>query len=406
MILVKTDVSTTGLVILAILILGTWAGATEATAGEPVFAPTTWSLSKPVASFDDKGSGEGLAGETGKFRFNAGFLYRYHVSDRDDDEVVRRVRHRIRARFGFKVLIGDGAAVVFQLASGSEDLVSSNQTLTDAFSSKNVTFDLAYAEYKPPILSKKFTFQAGKVILPFYRPGATELIWDNDLRPEGLTAFVSSTFGSIETKVLGGLYILQEREDDDESGLLAGQFVGSYALQNNRDLLKFGIGYFHISGIKDRAPLFGNDFFGNSSYSDGTDELHSAEYRELELFTEASVYWRERPIVLVADLVVNTFLNNNDVGWLMGLIYGKLDRRGSWQCRYNYRRVEKDALYGTLTNSNFGDGGTDVKGHLFRFLFALDRDIAATFSYYHNRIGLNEGGNYRSLMLDFSVNIK
>jgi hypothetical protein len=296
--------------------------------------------------------------------------------------------------------------VVFQLASGSEDLVSSNQTLTDAFSSKNVTFDLAYAEYKPPILRKKFTFQAGKVILPFYRPGATELLWDNDLRPEGLTAFVSSTIGSIATKTLGGLYILKEREDDDESELLAGQFVGSFALHNNRDLLKFGIGYFHLTGIKDRIPLFGNDFFGNSSYSDGTDERHSAEYRELELFTEASLYWRGRPIILVADLVVNTFLNDDDVGWLVGFLYGKLDRRGSWQCRYNYRRIEKDALYGTFTNSNFGDGGTDVKGHLIRFLFALDQDIAATFSYYHNRIGLNEGGTYRSLMLDFSIKIK
>ena len=124
------------------------------------------------------------------------------------------------------------------------------------------------------------------------------------------------------------------------------------------------------------------------------------------MFTEASTHWRGRPIVLVADLVVNTFLNDDDFGFLVGLIYGKLDKRGSWQCRYNYRRIEKDALYGTFTNSNFGDGGTDVKGHLLRFLFALDQDIATTFSYYHNRIGLNQGGNYRSLMVDFSIKIK
>ncbi len=393
-------------VIAAILFFGLWAGTTELKAQEPTSGQMSGNGLKQVTAYDSREASEGGAEETGKFRFTADFLYRYHVSDRDDDDNVKRVRHRIRARFGIKVLIRDDAAVVFQLASGSDDLVSSNQTLTDAFSSKNVTFDLAYGEYKPPIFKKMFTFQAGKVILPVYRPGATELLWDNDLRPEGLTAFVSSRIGSIETKMLGGMYILKERENDVESELLVGQFIGGYSLQDDKELLKFGIGYFHLTEIKDRTPLFGNDFFGNSSYFDGTDERHAAEYHELELFTEASLYWHGRPIVLIADLAINTYLSADNIGWLAGLIYGKLDKRGSWQCRYNYRRVEKDALYGTFSDSNFGDGSTDTKGHLISLQFALDQDIAGTLSYFHNQIGLNDGDTFQSLMLDFSIKIK
>lgn len=392
-------------VIVAILIFGAWAGATESKDMEPASGQMSGNIFKHVAAYDDDEIDEDRKVKTSAFRFNADFLYRYHLSERDNDDIKKRVRHRIRARFGIKALIGDDAAVVFQLASGSDDLVSSNQTLTDAFSSKNVTFDLAYAEYKPPIFGKKFTFQAGKVILPFHRPGATELLWDNDLRPEGLTVFVSNRIGSIATKMLGGLYILKERENDDESEMLTGQFVVEYALQDNREPLKFGVGYFHLTGIKDRMPLFGNDFFGNSSYSDGTIERHSFEYRELELFSEVSLQWRGRPIVLIADLVVNTFLKDDDVGWLAGFKYGNLDRRGSWQLRYNYRRVEKDALYGTFTNSNFGDGGTDVKGHLIKFLFALEQNITIRSSYYHNEIGLDKGVTYKSFMLDFSIKI-
>ena len=38
------------------------------------------------------------------------------------------------------------------------------------------TFDLAYGEYKPPIFGKKFTLQAGKVILSLHRSGATEFL--------------------------------------------------------------------------------------------------------------------------------------------------------------------------------------------------------------------------------------
>ena len=68
-------------------------------------------------------------------------------------------------------------------------------------------------------------------------------------------------------------------------------------------------------------------------------------------------------------------------------------------------RFKSDFLYGTFTNSNFGDGGTDVKGHLIKFLFALEQNITIRSSYYHNEIGLDKGDTYQSFMLDFSVKI-
>jgi len=118
----------------------------------------------------------------------------------------------------------DGARYVRGLSSWSGLLLWSLQYGTRS------TFDLAYGEYKPPIFGKKFTSQAGKVILSLHRSGATELLWDNDLRPQGLTVFVSNRIGSIAIKTLSVLNILKEREDEDESDLLAGQFFAGYAL--------------------------------------------------------------------------------------------------------------------------------------------------------------------------------
>ena len=62
------------------------------------------------------------------------------------------------------------------------------------------TFDLAYGEYKLPIIGKKFTLQAGKVILSFHRPGATELLCDTDLRLEGLAVFVPNRIESLRLR--------------------------------------------------------------------------------------------------------------------------------------------------------------------------------------------------------------
>ncbi len=68
-------------------------------------------------------------------------------------------------------------------------------------------------------------------------------------------------------------------------------------------------------------------------------------------------------------------------------------------------RFKSDFLYGTFTNSNFGDGSTDVKGHLFRFRFALEQNIAVSSSYYHNQIGLENGGIYQMPYVGFLIKI-
>ncbi len=155
-----------------------------------------------------------------KLDFFGDFRYRYEVIEVSDDGLDSRKRHRIRARFGLEARVAEEARVFFQIASGSDDLVSSNQTLSGTFSSKNIVLDLAYAEYQPIALKRRVTFIIGKSKLPFFRPGKTELLWDSDLRPEGLTALFNLGSDKIELEVLGAYYILEERESDANPELI------------------------------------------------------------------------------------------------------------------------------------------------------------------------------------------
>jgi hypothetical protein len=351
--------------------------------------------------------------DTEQIRFNGDFRYRIELTNTDGDSLDARSRHRIRARFGFQANIAEEARFVFQLASGSDDLVSSNQTLSGAFSSKNIVLDLAYGEYEPIALDRRVTLIAGKSVLPFFRPGQTELLWDSDLRPEGISGFFDLVTGGADLRMLGGWYILQEREDSDNSNLLAGQLIATLDNLPFITTLSTGVGYFHFTELKHRTPLVPGDFAGNSFYPDTTDVVdppgqpeiinrHLHEYREVELFFDAWLSGVNRPLLLMGDLVFNTDPDDNNTGWLVGLKWGQVSERSSWSVRYNYRRLEKDAVYGLFTDSNFRDGGTDGKGHELGLCVGIMKNVNVKLSYFNNHTSTDGGDQYQRWMFDVS----
>ena len=70
------------------------------------------------------------------------FRYRHEMIDKQDSDT--RHRHRIRARFGLYGDVSPYSSFGIRLATGSDDPVSTNQTLDGAFSTKTIGLDLAY----------------------------------------------------------------------------------------------------------------------------------------------------------------------------------------------------------------------------------------------------------------------
>jgi hypothetical protein len=53
-------------------------------------------------------------------------------------------------------------------------------------------------------------------------------------------------------------------------------------------------------------------------------------------------------------------------GWTVQLAFGEAKKKGQWMVAYQYKHLEADATFDGLTDSDWGNGGTDRKGHAIR----------------------------------------
>ena len=82
-----------------------------------------------------------------KVKIKGDLRYRHEMIDKEDKD--DRHRHRVRARLGIFGDVSPYTKVGIQLATGSNDPVSTNQTLDGAFSTKQVGID--HATFRIPV---------------------------------------------------------------------------------------------------------------------------------------------------------------------------------------------------------------------------------------------------------------
>ena len=98
-----------------------------------------------------------------------------------------------------------------------------------------------------------------------------------------------------------------------------------------------------------------------------------------------------RPLNVYGDIAYN--LSDIDksfddetgnLAWAVGLSYGRCVAQNSWAFRYEYRNVERDAVIGAFTDSDFGGGGTNSRGHILGAEYMLLKNTRLAVSYFIN----------------------
>jgi hypothetical protein len=356
-------------------------------------APVAAAPAAPAAPVVAPAATQVLAAAGPNLRFSGDLRYRHEAIN--DDAAVERERQRIRARFGVTADVTDKVRVGLQLATGGDDPVSGNQSLDGGFNRKSFGVDRAFFSWAA---TKDLTFTGGKIANPFFRPGNHHLIYDGDLNPEGLALRYSrgNWFANYS-----GLWV-EERSAANDSLLLGGQFGYRRTLDSGVRVTA-GASYYDYLETQGQTPFWDGEAAGNRLDVAGR---YANDFNLAEVFGELGFKAGEHPVTVFADYVRNGEASDQDAGFAIGASIGEITKQGTWRFGYAYQDLEADAVIGTFTDSDFGGGGTDNKGHVIDFNYGFRDRLVFGLRYFLNERGAAAGNerDYNRLQADVVFN--
>lgn len=333
------------------------------------------------------------------------YRYEYIGDDALDASGVQssadRYRDRIRARVSIEAKATDSLLVGVGLATTEGgDPRASNQTLDGVFSRKSFDLDLAYFDWK---FATWGSLIGGKMKQPFLRPGQS-VFWDGDVNPEGLAlAFNRGIwFGTAYSYWIDEVSAAESARTSDV--MLYGGQVG-VKLPLGASSVTLAAHYYDLSGGVGRAPFYNANANGNTTALVGTTPVLVYDYEVISLMAEFNMMLGQTPLQLWADVAQNQDPHDYDMAWSTGVLFGKASNPKTWEVGTSYQKIEKDALFAQLIDSDFGGGATDGEGWIFRGGFAPVRNwtLSATYLLNERNVDLGAESDYDRLQLDFNV---
>ncbi len=320
---------------------------------------------------------------------------RYRYESFEVDQKDDRERNRLRARVALTAAVSDSLEVVVGLASGSDDPVSANQTLGSAGTTKGFGLDQAYFSWQ---INEALNLKAGKIKNIWFKPVKSELLWDGDYNPEGVAL-------SYANRGFFGHAAVNWLESDTKSGqaFAAGVQAGWQVSLGDYDLTT-GAGYHDVGVANHEAFLGGDDFFGNQTRCQESGCVYSHDYEQVQFFTMLNGRWLDQPLTVYLEAVENLALEEQNRGWSAGFKIGKASKGRTWELGYQYQDLEADAVFGLTAGSDFGGGGTNIKGHIVKGGWAVTKAWKLGLTYFNNETdpdGAQRG--YERLQLDSAI---
>lgn len=319
-----------------------------------------------------------------------------YFDNEDQTNPNDRWRFRYRLRLGVEARFVNWATVGLRLASGdANDPVSTNETFDDSFQKDPIQIDAAYAVIQPPGWNW-VSLTGGKMNNPIFQPALfSPLLYDYDVTPEGLAEQFVFKFGPDQRHNIFlnlGQFILNEVSTSaDTDGFLFDMQGGAefkFGKDASKPVLRAKVagGFFVTEDVEIGSQQNDSPNVGNAVSVVGTTTNLLADLRVVHVDGEIGWQLREQPflgtpavLTLSAAYAKNlatpydslagatTAVDPDQTKAYTGQIaFGGNRKKGEWQVGYQYKYLEADAVYAELTDSDWGSGGTDRKGHVVK----------------------------------------
>lgn len=303
-----------------------------------------------------------------------------------------RHRERVRLRFNAIAKFHEDFTGGLTLSTGDGlDPISTNQTLTGFFQRKFIGIDRAFVQWNPHDF-KPLTLTGGKFAYTWYR---TELVWDNDLNPEGFSEALSFDFSHPVFKKLtlvGFQLPFRETGDDDDSFVHGGQVGTFWRIGDRVRFAGYASFYNWLRADPVRTAQVVFALSGNSNTNTPAPENRFASnFALLDVIGRFDIDtgFTRWPLMVQLDFVNNTRSCTNVAvaacnprersGWWAELQVGQTKEPGDFNFGYTYIRLEREAV---LAAFNFSDlrQPTNVVTHRFNANYQAYKNVTLGYT--------------------------
>jgi hypothetical protein len=216
-----------------------------------------------------------------------------------------------------------------------------------------------------------------------------DLLWDPDLRPEGLAVRSQLGRGSVAVFLNGAYQWLQERDGLGDVTLSAGQAAVRVRFRPEVVLTLGGssCGYQNLRGLDVIDWEASNKEYGNSTVAGSAagKKAYASHFHPSAFHAQADLWIARTPIGLFVQTVTNEGADRLNDGRMFGITVGKAKNPKTWEFNYSYAKLRKDAVPGMFTDSDRWGGGTDGKGSKFAFKYQIMKNFQAGATYFLDR---------------------
>ncbi len=289
-----------------------------------------------------------------------------------------RDRERVRLRVGANVTLDEEWSGGFRIRTGDPGDAQSpyhdlgRSSSREMFGSWELNIDRAFLRYRPPFLDASW-ITAGKFGHPFAsNPIFGELVWDDDVSPEGIAAgYRFSPDADVSVDLTVGQYLLVANNSDSEVGAFVAQAAARVKVSDQTNAM-LALGWYRYSNIDDPGAVLhdaGNLLVGGEFVSD---------FRIVNPILSLSYTGFGVPLTLSGEYILNTGAKgaaaDRDEGFAVGVSVGQTQAPGDWQAYYQWQRIQQDAVFSAFAQDDFQQV-TNFRGHVFGIRHKLTERI-------------------------------
>ena len=325
-----------------------------------------------------------------RLRFEGDFRPRFEYIGQDMDpepEDLSRSRLRFRLRFGVTAPINNKLTVGFRLASNEgKNPISGNVTFGDAAVPKTIAIDKAYATWTP---NSVLELTVGKFDNPLEGPSAviaSELVWDGDFTPEGLSETITlrrKSEGLVRRiAVAAQQWYLLEDSNESDTWMLGGRALADMK-PGERTAITLAAGYYGFSrgrflaraaNSNDQLTVSNSVVLEDGTVVSGGQLIEPSSANPFDHFLndfgvlDASASLRIDRVVgdaamqLYGRVIQNAEADSLGSGLQFGAALDRMQKLPGWSVAASWTHLEQEAVLSMLSYSDLGRGGTNLQG--------------------------------------------